>query len=68
MMTCARCGGDGHTAPHCPWPADERDLDRGQPVRGPELGRGNSLGPSTARLDTGRNDREIGPVDGLGNS
>lgn len=24
--TCYRCGGDGHTSPHCRWPADERDL------------------------------------------
>lgn len=30
---CARCGGEGHTAPHCPWP-DESSSREGR--RSPE--------------------------------
>jgi hypothetical protein len=56
-VRCARCGGDGHTAAHCPLPADERDLDRGLPP-----------GPSQQAGDTGRNEREIAPVSGPFNS
>lgn len=28
-VRCARCGGSGHTAPHCPWP-DEAVVNEGR--------------------------------------
>lgn len=66
-VRCSRCGCHGHPHVVCPWPMDERDLDRGLP-QGSDLDHWNRLGPSTAALHTGRNEREIGLVDGLGNS
>jgi len=65
MTTCARCGGTGHTAPRCPWPLDERDLELPRRSAGVDLAR-NSLGPSSTPLHTGRNEREIALADRLG--
>jgi hypothetical protein len=30
-MTCARCGSEAHTAPHCTWPTDTDD----EPIKVP---------------------------------